>query len=160
MDKRIHKVHTDKGVFDAYLHYKDDYIQKGKYKLTRTQFSTILKQYYKIAFTAMIYENRALRLGRLGVIKIVKYKHTPKLDSNGKLKYNIIDWKQTKLLGKQVLNFNDHTEGYLLKFKWLTKQAVKNKQLFKFKVSRDIARMLPAALRENKNLNFEEYGRR
>lgn len=111
-------------------------------------------------FMNMIYENRSLKLGRLGEIKIVKYKHTPKIDKNGNLKYSIIDWKKTKELGKVVYNFNDHSDGYLFKFKWIKKQAFKNKELFKFKVSRDISRALPKAIKENKNLNFEEYGRR
>lgn len=160
MDNRIHKVHTDKGVFDAYKYYKTNVIQQGRYKLTRTEFSKILKLYYTAAFTEAIYNNRPVNLGRLGEIKIIKYKKVPKLDVLGNLKYNVVDWKKTKELGKWVLNFNDSTEGYMFKFKWITKMAIVNKTLFKFKVSRDISRALPKALKENKHLNFEEYGRR
>jgi len=160
MDKRVHKVHTDKGVFDAYKFYKENVVQKGSYKLTRTQFSQVLKKYYTARLLAVIYENRSLKIGRAGEIKIMKYKHEPKIDKNGKLKYTIIDWKKTKELGKQVLNFNEHSDGYLFKFKWIKKLPFKNKALYRFKVSRDIGRALPKALKKNKNLNFEEYGRR
>ena len=54
----------------------------------------------------------------------------------------------------------------LFKFKqprigaWIKKNPVINKQLFRFKISRDIARLLAKELKSNKHLNFSTYGRR
>lgn len=160
MDNRVHKIHTDKGVYDAYKHYKNNVIQQGKYKLTRTEFSTLLKRYYTLMLTEVINNNYEFKLGRVGQIKIVKYEVKPKFNKEGNLVYNKINWKKTKELGKHVLEFNDHTGGFVCRFNWIKKNAVINKQLFRFKISRDIARLLAKELKTNKNLNFSTYGRR
>jgi hypothetical protein len=61
-----------------------------------------------------------------------------------------VDWKRTKELGKKVYLYNDHTEGYRMRWYWLKDQLrLKGAQYLLFKPCRSAARRLSEYLKRN-----------
>lgn len=136
------------------------------------------KEYRKIIYEAndaiinkIIYNNlKFLIPARLGYLEIKKSKKSPKLDKNGNLitKSLPIDHGSTLKLWqedeeafktkKRIYHLNEHTEGYLLKFKWDKFSAlIKNKSIYSFTACRKATRALASAVKQNPDIDFYEY---
>lgn len=123
--KNKHEV--DFGIFDVYTFY----VKKtgNPYNLTRVQFKNIWKQFIQKVWTEIIENKFVFRMPySLGSIYIKGYKPKIKIEKDGKVnmrhiamdfKKSIEYWKENPEDGKRVIyNFNDHTDGYLMKIYW------------------------------------------
>lgn len=83
------------------------------------------------------------RLGRIAIAKNKKLTvYKPK----------IVNYYQTRKLKKKVLEFNDHTDGYIYRIKWIRYSKVfKDFNMWKLKPGRKLSRSLAVVLKNKIN---------
>jgi hypothetical protein len=149
------------------------YLRKNhsEIKIEADEFNKIVHEGNTAIINKIIYNNlKFLVPGRLGYIEIRKKKVSPKLDKDGKLDVKSLPadfgstiklWKEDEEAHKQrrlVYHLNEHTEGYILKFKWDKASAlVKNKSVYTFTPCRAAARAVAKAIKETPEIDFYEY---
>lgn len=110
--------------------------KNSKFYLTRSNYCAILSDFNKAIIGEIIYDNFEFILpARLGTLSIVKIKPTVRVDKKtGKIGYSLpINWKATKELWaddieakeKKILvrHLNEHTNGYLCKWRYSKHKA-------------------------------------
>lgn len=91
--------------------------------LNKTIKKKILKDYLRRGAKLIVEENLVFPLGRLGNIKVIKYK--PKRRS--------INWKLTNQYGKLIHHHNLSTDGYSFKFLWTKCRYIRNFNKYTYK---------------------------
>lgn len=151
---------SDVGTKDYYRHYCKRY--ENRYKVSRTTFTKICREFNEEIMKLMIYENFEFtmpsNLGRLS-IKAKQIKLT--VDENGNIDMDRLrpDWKATKDLWesdpdakeKKVLvrHFNEHFGRRNARFVWDKRPCTaRNQGLYVFKASRYWKRALAKAIKD------------
>lgn len=142
---------AEHNLYDAYRYYKKT--NKPIYfnsKFTESNNHLVLdkKTYMKLNKEALemlkdkILAGEIVNLGaRLGNISIVKRKQS--IEGLVKKNKSTLDWVNTKKLKRPIVNFNDHTNGYVYRFVWHKSNAnAKNVFLYKFIPCRHLKREL------------------
>lgn len=158
MPKLKHKIHITSVDFYKYyaeMHFKEKVKNKtkvyfdSKYYLTKSQYTKILEKCNLKILDAILKDPLDCILpSRLGIICIRKNKPELRIDDNGNLINKMpINWKETRKLWrenpeareqKKTIRFhNSHSNQYVGKFVWKTKQSnFKNKSAYCFKPCR------------------------
>lgn len=167
----MRKIKTDYGSKDIYKLYCKN--TKNPRKLTRSQYTTILKRFFEEVINNMIYKAAEFTIPhRLGNIRIKKTKIKFKLNKDGTLNKTKLapDWKACrKLWAKEypdktwdeivaikdkpiIYHTNRHTDGYRHKWHWDKFTClVKNSSAYNIEMCRAADRKLAKALK-NDNL--------
>jgi hypothetical protein len=115
--------------------------KKNNFKLDERAYKALCKEAL-LLIRQSILNGDIVNLGsRMGHIQIVKKKANIKVYTN---KVNsIVDWVTSKKLGKKILNFNDHTNDYIYRIKWLKNTCnAKNRGIYSFIPNRFFKREL------------------
>jgi len=162
------KVEIDYYFKDIYKEFKKTSELVPIYNITEKKWSEINEEINDYLIN-QLYDGRFIRLPLLGIIKITKSKPKLKVDEEGNYDFSKIPinyqecWKLwfKKYPGKTaeeiskipdkplVFLENDHTSGYIHKFKWSrTKCRIKNKTSYAFKTVRKYNRKLNQLLKD------------
>jgi len=141
--------------------------RKGKYYVSLTLFSKILKDFYKGISEEILKGYYFPLFSRMGNISIRKMKLTFKVDDTGELITNApIDWKSTLDLWQEdedaknqkilVRHINTHSNGYI--YRWFYDRGLanfRNKTKYAFIPSRENQRNLAKLIKdENNEIDF------
>lgn len=139
-------------------------------KISAKEFAEIVHEGNTLIINKIIYNNlKFLVPGRLGYIEIRKRKLTPKLGADGKLDTRSLPidygstlslWKEDEQAFKEkkfIYHLNEHTEGYVVRFRWDKMSALlKNKSVYTFSPCRAATRAIAAALQSESEIDFYE----
>lgn len=180
MKKRTEgKNNSHKKIADFYKYYNksvDSIIgikgnkTKGSYNVSTPKYGSIFKDINSGIMNLILLQNFEFKMPcRLGTIKVIKYKHSLKFKSDGTVDKKSwgVNWKETLLLWerdeesrinkKLVYHLNDHTNGFVCKFKWNKRGCnIPNHFYYKFIASREHKRNLNKYLKD-KSLNIDFY---
>ena len=145
--------HTMEHAYNKYL--EKHHVKYTKRKYSKADFIKFMFRVNTLLATKIITESFELKIPRgLGILCIRKSEFKIPIDKDGKLKKHklLIDWDATwdywytqygttnrkeiaKIPDKQlVYNYNQHTDGYIMKWKWEKSIApIKNKSVYTFK---------------------------
>lgn len=161
----------------AYRKWLKKYKDK-KYKLPQKVHGYVLKDFGLALMNLMLFNNFEFKVPhRLGTMRVLKKKASPKLDSNGIFdkKSLPIDYGASQKMWKEiypnltrkeinalpnkkyVYYTNEHTNGYIMKLYWIkTYCQIKNKSIYSFKLSRDLQIYMGQIIKNNPQLDFYE----
>jgi len=146
---KIKNLHTLKDIYDFYL------ISVGEnelYKVSFKTFKNIITKYYLAILDDILYKGVEYKLPyRLGQIRIIKRK----ININNLTRFGI-DWVESVKHGKQIYHLNNHSRGFVYRFKWIKQNAlIPNLYFYKFVPSRMIKRKLAQVIK-NKQCDYFE----
>ncbi len=139
------KVAVDNKIKDVYNKFKKNYKSAAK-KLTYEQYLSILDKSNEIERRVLLKDGEYKLPYQLGVLEIVK--------SKCKVKniYKSVNFQETKKQNRTILNFNDHSDGYIYKIYWNRRTCkLQDKQIWVFKTGRIIARQLAQVIKNKLN---------
>jgi len=172
------KIKTDYNSYTIYKKYCED--TGNPRKLSKKQYSGILKEFFKKIIDSMIMQAVEFTFPhRLGNLRIKKTKIKIKLDNKGNLDKSRLapDWGACRKLwakeypGKSlkeikeikdkpmIYHTNRHTDGYRHKWHWdKTTCLVKNNSAYSLEMCRAVDRKLAKALKdENLSLDYSLF---
>ncbi len=145
------KYSVEHNLYDAYKYYRKT--NKPVYfnsKFSKSNKHLVLskKTYMSLNKDALsmlkdkILAGNIVNLGaRLGNISVIKKKQN--IESLIKKNKSSLDWVNTKKFKRPIVNFNDHTNGYVYSFLWNKSNAnSKNISLYRFVACRHLKREL------------------
>ena len=115
-------------------------------------FRHIASDYLKWIMDEILDRSKEVKLpGKMGSVLVIKRRPFRINRRN----FNV-DFKTTNELGKTVLHFNEHSDGFRYRFRWRVRDVIlKNKSLYEMVMSRDNKRRL-AYIIKNKLNDFIE----
>lgn len=139
---------------DMYEWYIKDVVKGSVYDIPSSLYEELCYSYFKELRDDILNGKMVTLPYRLGTIAVTKYK--AKLY---KERLVGVDYVLTKKYGKKILFTNEHTSGYMYKFKWSKINAiVKNKHCYQFKASRDNKRTLAKLIKQD-HVDYMELSR-
>ena len=135
--------HNAYTVPDFYLDYLNKYPEDSIYYLTYDQYRDITTLYLKHIASQVVQKSMTITLPfRLGKLSVIKIKPIYKSLHNMSM-----DWEASKLAGKQIRLFNEHSNGNRYRFWWDRRTTyVSNKTNYTFKpvrsMKREVARLI------------------
>lgn len=137
---------------DMYKEYVKEYPEGHIYYLDYTSYIDITTAFLKYLNEQIVYKSATVTLPfRLGRVSVAKYK--PHYKS---VKNMTINWTKSKELDKHVVNFNEHSNGYLYRFWWdRTSCQVEFKTMYRFIPVRSMKRTVAKLIKNKENDYFE-----
>jgi hypothetical protein len=147
---KIKDLHTLKDVYSFYI---ESVGSNEIYKVEFKVFKSIIEEYYLQVVDDILYKGREYKLPyRLGRIKIVKRK----VDVNNLNRFGI-DWVESVKNKKQIYHLNNHSRGFVYRYKWeKTNSLVPNLYFYKFVPTRTIKRKLAYIIKHNECDYYEK----
>jgi len=137
---------------DFYISYKDYTLNNDIYKVPKTIFRSIITDYMCYLMDEIIYRAKEIRLpSGLGRVFVNKKKPLS-LTMHG---LNI-DFKTSKDINKVVFHLNEHSDGYMYRFKWEKKDIIMhNKSYYELVHNRASKRKLASVIK-SKEVDYIE----
>lgn len=134
---------------DLYKDYSAMYDIDPAYKLTKTEYVSIVSDFCKALMKAIIYEGFSWimphRIGHFGVIK-----KKMRVTKNFTLAPVVVDWHAVEDTKDWVPFDNTHTNGFVMSYKWSKKTSkVANTNCYRLIMSRSNKRELAKAIKEH-----------
>jgi len=131
-----HQSYTLEDYFNSYKEYTSG---NPAYTVSRKQFNSLLKDYFKFLSAELIDNSKEIRLpARMGTLVVTKKK--PKRYD---FTYLRVDFHSTKESEKTILHLNEHSDGYNFRFHWCKKDMlISNKNMYELVMSRANKRRL------------------
>ena len=156
---------------ELYKNYKSKSKNPVEYKV----YAEFLKEYNERIMRSIIYDNLEYRFPyKLGTLRLQKRKYAP-YTKNGKLvkKHISVDWKRTRAYWKELypdmtlqemktipnkkvlLQHNDHSDGYSVRFFWDKRiSTTKNQFYYLFKATRTAKEDLAKFIKLNGSIDY------
>lgn len=131
---------------DFYKSYLDEVESNGYVTIEYPLFRKVLEDYFEYLRDSVIEEGRIMTLpGRFGNISVRKYE--------GNISNIQYDYASSKLYGKPIWHFNDHTDGFRYKYYWnksdlIVKNCTKYQMIFTRANKRRLAKILKSNERD------------
>jgi len=137
---------------DVYKFYIESIGDNELYKVDFKTFKKIITTYYLRMLDDVLYKGVEYKFPyRLGKIRVIKRK----VDVNNLNRFGI-DWTESVKYNKQIYHLNNHTNGFVYRFKWIKENTnVPNLYFYKFVPSRMIKRKLAQVIK-NKLCDYFE----
>lgn len=135
---------------DIYRRYRQDIARRSE-GCDYATFAKILRDFNKELSRVILEESEIINLPfRLGKLYITKTKQWYSKPEWSKIPLNLpIDWKTSKEIGKRVYHLNEHTNGYIYRWRWYKRGAhVANVTLYKFLPVRQNKRKITQLLKK------------
>lgn len=132
---------------DCYKFYNNSIDSNKLYKVDYKIYKRVLSDYFKEVMRSIIYDGIIFHMPlRLGYIRVTKRKITvDKLNRFG------INWVETVKHKKVIYHLNQHSKGYVYRFKWDKENCyIPNLYFYKFVPSRSNKRTLAHVIKDNK----------
>lgn len=154
-DKRVHRIKSDYGSSDYYRHYA----RETKSKVSRTVFSSILREFNSHVRDRISTKGAEYIMPRrVGKIELRKMQTEVKIDDDGNILNTLpVNWRETRKLWSEnekarenktkIRYTNEHTGGYTFRIFYRTSKAnFKNKSIYKMKFNRTMKRQLSTSI--------------
>lgn len=141
-------------VSDFYAYLMDKFEGDPRFEnLTRTQYITIVKEFYKKVMERILYKADKFTMPeKMGKLSVIKGKG--RLYS---LSANCVDWVETVKHGKWIYNLNEHSNGSNYMFFWdKTTSLIPNLYYYRFIQPRGAKRLLAKLIKSRKYDYFEK----
>jgi len=135
---------VDFRIKDVYKFYKSINPKGSDFYVDYKRFSEITHAGMQKISDLLLNESEIIKLPYgLGELSIIKRKNS--------MRKMYIDFKTTREVGETVYFFNDHTRGYIFRFRWRKNIVfVKNRKHYSFIPSRGNKRQLAALIKSGK----------